>query len=154
MKNNTKGVVLLIILIITTISLALTGAIFYQILTIAAFSAKNKNYIQTLEISKSVSKLIMKKLKDGSIQCKHKNKDDTVLCSSCEENCFVNLSDISSSFSEYDITVEIKVKHLTTSDLYIVIVSIRKKNSLEKSEVKFLFNASSKIKLEKNYLQG
>ncbi|HIE60073.1 MAG TPA: hypothetical protein EYH43_05565 [Persephonella sp.] len=137
MKNNTKGVILVITLIITTISLALVGAIFYLILTTTTFLAKNKNYIQTLEISKSVSKLIMKKLKDGSIQCKDKN--DTVLCSSCKEGCFVDLSYINSSFPEYEITAEIKVKHLTTSDLYVVVVSTKKKNSLEKSETKFLF---------------
>lgn len=137
MKNNTKGVILVITLIITTISLALVGAIFYLILTTTTFLAKNENYIQTLEISKSVSKLIMKKLKDGSIQCKDKN--DTVLCSSCKEGCFVDLSYINSSFPEYEITAEIKVKHLTTSDLYVVVVSTKKKNSLEKSETKFLF---------------
>ena len=137
MKNNTKGVILVITLIITTISLALVGAIFYLILTTTTFLAKNKNYIQTLEISKSVSKLIMKKLKDGSIQCKDKN--DTVLCSSCKEGCFVDLSYINSSFPEYEITAEIKVKHLTTSDLYVVVVSTKKKNSLEKSEIKIPF---------------
>lgn len=137
MKNNTKGVILVITLIITTISLALVGAIFYLILTTTTFLAKNENYIQTLEISKSVSKLIMKKLKDGSIQCKDKN--DTVLCSSCKEGCFVDLSYINSSFPEYEITAEIKVKHLTTSDLYVVVVSTKKKNSLEKSESEFLF---------------
>ena len=137
MKNNTKGVILVITLIITTISLALAGAIFYLILTTTTFLAKNENYIQTLGISKSVSKLIMKKLKDGSIQCKDKN--DTVLCSSCKEGCFVDLSYINSSFPEYEITAEIKVKHLTTSDLYVVVVSTKKKNSLEKSETKFLF---------------
>ena len=136
MKNNERGMVLIITLIITMISLALVGAIFYLILTTTKFSTKNKPYIQTLEISKSVSKLIMKKLRDGSIKC----TGDTVCYSSCEENCFVDLSDISSSFSGYDITAKIKVKlDLTTSDLYGIVVSTKEKNSLEKSEVKFLF---------------
>ena len=136
MIKKEDGIVLIITLIITLVSLSLVGAIFYLILTTTNFSSKSKTYIQTLEISKTVSKLIMKRLKNGTLKC----IGNTACISSCEENCLIDLSDIASSFPDYDIIAEVKVKEpLETSDLYGIVVSAKRKKSSEKSTVSFLF---------------
>lgn len=131
-KNNEKGVVLIIVLVVSVISLTLIAAIFYMVLTTISFSTKQKTYIQSIEVSKGVAQVVLDKLLSGNLTCTN--------CNPCDTNCIVDISDVAPKFPDFKITAVIKTKiPLTTADIYGFRITVKRKNSVEKSEIEFIY---------------
>ena len=129
-----RGFALVLVLAISVISLALIGAIFYVVLNTTSFSSKSKYYLQSIEVAKGVSQAVIYKLTNNNLVCIGKN------CSTCNKGCYVDVSDISSKFPNFNISVKVETKiPLTTSDIYGFLVTVKRKNSVEQSKIEFLY---------------
>ena len=141
MKNNEKGIALVVTLILGVIALAFIGALLYFLTSGTKISGTEKRYYTALEAAKGGADLIIADiLEDGDITCNN-NQTCTPCPGTVSDDCKIDLSLTDNKLGDYTIEAYLRsVEATPTAKIFdITVISKNSNNPKEKAEVEFVY---------------
>ncbi len=140
MKNNERGISLIVVLIIGVVSLIFIAAVFYMLNSATSSTGSEKRYYTALEAARGGAYMVMDEIVHGApLKCGGSS------CSPCNSNIESDSCKITnlpkSQLGDYDISAYLLYKSSTpTYDLYTIrVISQHKDNSKEKAIIDFVY---------------
>ena len=140
MKNNEKGISLVVVLVIGVVSLLFLAAVFYMLNSATSSTGSQKKYYTALEAARGGAYMVMDEIVHGKpLQCGNSS------CTPCNSNVETDSCKVSNlpktQLGDYTISAYLLYQSSTpTYDIYTIrVISQHKTNSKEKAIIDFVY---------------